>query len=177
MKWLIVSDTHGSLDRVKTILQTEKFDYVFHAGDYTCDVHSLKALHPNLYFCLGNNDFDDEGVCDAKNATYVRADDLHIIKIGSWTLGLTHGDQQLDSGRGEADFWQLIECYNLDFLIHGHTHAQYIQKVNNAYLLNPGSINYPRTKTFFHNRWDYYGNYAVIEINDGQVSVHLRAII
>lgn len=178
MKILVVSDNHGELEPLRTIIHQGHYDYLFHAGDYCCEVQQLKKLHPNCYFCLGNNDLSaDQAALNFTNSYFDQSEHILVVELNNVRIGLIHGHYQLGwYGMQKHVFEKLVDCYQLDLLIFGHTHQQVVWTYHDGLILNPGSINYPRSQTNYYQKLNYWQNYAEVIIDDhGKISVSLCA--
>ncbi|MDQ0513863.1 putative phosphoesterase [Mycoplasmoides fastidiosum] len=160
---LVVSDNHGSLESIRQLINQKKYFAVLHAGDFTCDPQSVLKLHPKTYFILGNNDSYDQGSYLPKDGQYYPQDNVYLINLLGQKILLTHGHYVLhwEEVKSRNNLKQLAEKYGANFLIFGHTHVPYYQTLENLHLLNPGSINYPRS-----NSGRTYGE---IEIKNNQI--------
>ena len=87
----------------------------------------IKSLSSNCHIVRG--DFDDENDIP----------ETKVITIGNFKIGLMHGHQVIPWGDDSAllNETRQLDC---DFLISGHTHETKIAKLDNKYLINPGSV-------------------------------------
>lgn len=178
MKYLIVSDIHGSLSSMKFIKnldETYDFKNIFILGDI--NYNGARNVPPSDYSPLDvtktiNSMNKDKivfirGNCDSRVDEFVLDKEFHDIlklKIKNHRFILTHGD--------------IYDKCNLklkknDVLLYGHTHIYELHKnSNNTYFINPGSItlpknNNPRTYLIFddeNNEFSLY-NYSNELIN------------
>lgn len=133
-KILILSDTHGNTDIIEQILDNESYDIAIHAGDYECDLKFIKKYFD--YHVGGNNDFDSnqkELFFEIENKKFYLA---HGHQLGSYL--------DLDT---KSYMEKYLNQFDVDVLIHGHTHINKIWNFNNKFIVNPGSTTYPRGKT------------------------------
>lgn len=148
---LLVSDTHGSLERfyrIKEKLGT--IDAVFHMGDLGADAGDMGlALNAPVYAVRGNCD----DPLEAKDMAFER-----IVTLGGLRFLLTHGHR---SG-GEYALCLRAEESHCASAFFGHTHRRFIGSQNGVLLVNPGSLSYPR---------DGNAGCAVMEIENGDVNV------
>ncbi|MGL5520381.1 MAG: metallophosphoesterase family protein [Metamycoplasmataceae bacterium] len=129
---IIISDSHGNNNEIKKILNNNFHDISICAGDYETDLNFIKENF--TYHVKGNNDFDDNNT------------DM-FFSIGKFKFFLQHGHllgnySQLDDKEYMKNF---LKLYDVDVIIHGHTHITKIEKIDNKkFIINPGSITYPR---------------------------------
>lgn len=134
----VISDTHGRLD-VRAYQALADCDHIIHAGDI-CDpriIRELETLAP-VTAVLGNNDFAEYGSAVGRYAKPVidgvrflvahYPEDVRISPFGSRALS-----------KGEPI---------PHVCIHGHTHIPRLDYGKNArpaqFIVNPGSVTYPR---------------------------------
>ncbi len=148
MKNLIASDIHGSKSsalKIKELDEKYNFKNIYLLGDINyngarnvppfdyspIDVTKiLNELNFKILFICGN--------CDSRVDSFVfnkEFKDIEIININGFKFYLTHGD--------------LISKDNLilknnEVLLYGHTHIYELNKENNHYFINPGSISLPK---------------------------------
>ncbi|GAB4073263.1 metallophosphoesterase [Barrientosiimonas marina] len=139
---LIVSDSHGSTEELKTIVQRHRPDYQIHCGD-----SELEMDDPALKGFIkvgGNCDIDarypEEQVSTIEDITFFIAHGhLHEVKTNPIAIAY----------RAEEEHAQVV-CF-------GHTHMAGAEKIGNQILINPGSILLPRgrsEKTYVLMDWD-----------------------
>ncbi len=144
MKWLITSDAHGALDRLKMVNKNHSdADYHFDAGDICLPKHLYEPLH--LVTVKGNNDFGSD-------EPYVRILDLKGIRVM-----LTHGHREHVKLTRES-LLNIALAERVDIVIYGHTHQPYYQIDRGITMINPGALG------------DYHKSYAVYV--DGQVTFY-----
>jgi vacuolar protein sorting-associated protein 29 len=59
--------------------------------------------------------------------------------VGMFRIGLIHGHQIVPWG-DEESLYSYLRDINVDILICGHTHVQKLTKIDDKYIINPGSI-------------------------------------
>lgn len=129
-KILILSDTHGDFEIINIIKDYENPNWIIHCGDHGLSEDELDSL--GIIYVCGNNDWIGELE--------------KFFSIENFNFALTHShiiDYKQDLVKG---LYNRYQEKNIDFILYGHTHIQSIQKINNVYLLNPGSLAYPRNK-------------------------------
>lgn len=133
-KIIIFSDTHGDQKKLKSILDLEDYDYAIHAGDYECDLNFIKEHFD--FHVGGNNDFDN-------NQKEI------FFEIENIKFYLQHGHLmgnyfQLDNKSYMEPFLKQLD---VDIIIHGHTHINKVWNFGTKFIINPGSLTYPRGGT------------------------------
>ena len=138
MKILIMSDSHGRIEKAEDIVSAEKPDMLLHLGDHTRDFELLTEGRPGLegYAVKGN--------CDLRSD----APELLALNADGMKLMLTHGHRQGVKEDLQRLYYTALEK-GADTVLFGHTHAQLLLKRDGVTLLNPGSA--------------AEGRYAVIE--------------
>ena len=152
MKILVFSDTHGDTERMFWILKDVKkhISAVIHAGDYESDAAQIEKKYPDLpvYGVCGNCDF-------AQIMPPVR-----IIELCGKRILITHGHRyNVHSGYMNLAYTALEN--GADICIFGHTHIPVIEKHEDIFIINPGSLSRPRGFS--------KPSYAVIDIDDNGV--------
>ncbi len=138
MRIIVVSDTHGSYDRLYKIVMSniQTADAFIHLGDCVEECKNLISNFPNLaarfYFVKGNCDFGSD------------APAFKIIDIiPGHRIFAAHGD------RYGVDFDTNIIVkaareQGCDIVLFGHTHVRFCSYEDGVYILNPGSASRPR---------------------------------
>ncbi len=133
MKVLVFGDAH-LFTRAKEIpkwvidlIKKEKINTFFCTGDledqYVYDFFKNKG---DLYCVRGNCDFLD-------------LPRKIVLKIGSYKIGIIHGNQVYPPGN-EEELEEVCDNLDCDILINGHTHVQKVYIRNNKLFVNPGSL-------------------------------------
>ncbi len=130
---LIVGDTHGRNDDLKKLLKRmETPDLLIHTGDMECDPEKIEKMADcEVAWVTGNCDF---------GANFVRDREL---TIGKHKILLTHGHKYSVSVMYDI-LIEEAQKRGADIAIFGHTHKPLIQQDAGLYLINPGSLTYPR---------------------------------
>lgn len=146
MKILLLSDTHGKLDKVYQIYEKlNHIDMIFHCGDYQKDAHALEDT-------LGVPVASVKGNCDG-----AMKPDRQIVDTPSGKVLLTHGHME----GADYDYNNLLylaeenDCIALCF---GHTHVPICENFEGIWLINPGSLTLPRDGS--------NGSYAVLHAEE-----------
>jgi uncharacterized protein len=127
----IISDTHDDMENVQRaieIFNTEKVEYVIHAGDYIFPgiVIEFKKLNAKLIGVLGNN--DGEKIHLLKNFLNIGGElkgEIGEIELDGISFGLYHGtDNEVKEN--------LVSSQKYDIVICGHTHRIELPSVSSA---------------------------------------------
>lgn len=132
MKVLIVSDTHGSLDNFKTVVNKENPDRVLHLGDSHNKEEIIQQIAKvPLDIVRGN--------CDGG---FFLQDEIVTTVMGKKVF-MTHGHHYgVNSGLlGIALKAEELGC---DYAFYGHTHVPDISYRGNMTIVCPGSLTEPR---------------------------------
>ena len=129
MRVIVLSDSHGFIGRLSTVLtvaeQGGPIDAILHLGDGYWDLRDLEVDLPPVYQVAGN--------CD-----HFRSDTLNIVTLSGARLVLTHGHYQ-HVKEGTDDLLSLALEENCRAAFYGHTHVPKMQWRNGILLLNPGA--------------------------------------
>ena len=138
-KIVVVSDSHGDNQILKDVASKHNDADVFlHLGDsetYESEIYPFITIK-------GNND-------------YLINDEVKVLAIAGDRFYLTHGHRNYLDDNNMVRIAKKNEC---DFFLFGHTHRPYYKVIDNIYLINPGSLSYPRSS--------YGRTYGIIIIGD-----------
>jgi putative phosphoesterase len=139
---LVISDTHGDTSSLNEILTKNKYDFLFHLGDFENDINELSDI--KVYKVRGNNDL-------FSNEPYDRIVEIHNIKFY-----LTHGHIYKVYDTLDRLYYRALEkkCH---IALYGHTHFPHFERQNDLIIFNPGSLTHPRMGS--------KKSYGVIEID------------
>lgn len=150
---VIASDTHGYGQFLPLLEKAYPHaDVYLHCGDLEEDPHS----YPHWIFVAGNNDFygDDRVMPGARVVTI---NGIRIFQTHSHRFGYYNREEKIAARAREL---------NCQIAVFGHTHVPMARQIHGVWLINPGSLRFPRD-----------GNspcYAVIDVDDdGTVHPHL----
>ena len=136
MRILVVSDTHGKLDRFMRVFEKLKkespVDLIIHCGDYYEDAMSIsRRCGIRVAAVKGNCDgyFDDCSYC--------------IVETEAGNFLVCHGHMEGVSHDLQRLYYKVLEsgCIGAFF---GHTHRSAYVDIEGIYLMNPGSLTSPR---------------------------------
>ena len=127
----IVSDSHGRgvwLERWLKRCQQEKYDAVFHLGDYDSDAQWLEGrLEMPLISVAGN--------CDM----FSPKPDMARAAYGIHRIVAVHGHRQgVKQGYERLSYY--AEEQNATIALFGHTHTPFAGWVGGVILINPGAL-------------------------------------
>jgi len=154
MKLLVLSDTHGRIDKALAACEKHRSaDLVIHLGDMVSDaVKIAKLTGCPMVNVKGNNDFVSG------------KEDFRILETEYGNLLLTHGHKQ-NVKNGLQGLLYKTEELNCKAALFGHTHVPLFIESKGIYLLNPGSLTFPAAGTS--------GTYAVIEISKNEFTASI----
>lgn len=152
MKYLIVSDIHGSkyyMDKVFAEFEKKNCDKMIILGDIL--YHGPRNRIPEGYnpaeLAEDINNFDKEiiairGNCDAEVDQMVIDVDImnsdRVVDLNGMKVFLTHGHHVNEENMPDEE---------IDILMNGHTHVPVLKNKNEVIFLNPGSITMPKQET------------------------------
>lgn len=148
---LIVSDVHGHIDGLKTILTRETVDLVVSLGD----LEGPLDIQSEFDILIHGNAFLDPG--EAK----------HTLAVGAFRLIFTHGHHE-HVNRSDHGLYRLLKMHDADLVFHGHTHAARITEVHGGWLINPGAVS--------HSRSAFPESYGVLTVEDHEALLTLKSI-
>ncbi|MCS7122703.1 MAG: YfcE family phosphodiesterase [Candidatus Micrarchaeota archaeon] len=121
-------------------------NYIF-TGDLT-DYEVIEFFRPEQYIVVKGN--MDEFISIK----------IACIDIGSHRMVITHGD--IVKPRGDLNVIKsILDRFNGDIFISGHTHIPLLQRLEDRIIFNPGSFSF--TETF-----------GIIELKDQEINIQLR---
>ncbi|MDO8686142.1 MAG: metallophosphoesterase [Clostridiales bacterium] len=156
MKILVISDTHGDVDKAEKVIRKMKgLNLIIHLGDYFRDAQKLSSMFPEIpiEYIYGNSDFMIEDVPAEK-----------MLEYNGKRIFITHGHRYSVKWDYEK-LYKKAEEMNADIILFGHTHVAEMVPKDGFLLLNPGSISDPRN--------DSNESYAIIEIDEGKLKPRL----
>ncbi|MFX1487469.1 MAG: YfcE family phosphodiesterase [Promethearchaeota archaeon] len=129
---LVLGDFHMP-ERAKEIpriiwdfISKQEFDLIFCTGDLTNKsvLTQLEYLGP-VKAVRGNMD-------------YLDLPDHQIAEIGDFRIGMIHGHVVHPRGNLKQLF-SIARRMKVDILVTGHTHSEFLEKIENIIIMNPGS--------------------------------------
>ena len=119
MKILVLSDSHSRM----LDIDFNKYDYVFHCGDFGSSKSDLMRNN-NTYYVCGN--------CDFGNNKEV------FININNKNIFMTHGDLYHVKSHMNSLIYKAIELKS-NICLFGHTHELSLFERDNILFINPGA--------------------------------------
>lgn len=145
MRIVVISDSHGRMDIVEKILNSQpEAKEVFFLGDCVADIEDLQYIFTEKRFHIvsGNGDFFSPFPTTATET------------VGGVKIFYTHG-HTLMVNYGEQRLLQAATQNECTIALYGHTHVSKTVYENGVYIVNPGSCARAR---------DFHESYAVIDI-------------
>lgn len=156
MKILVLSDTHGKIDKSLKIIEKNKIDLIIHLGDYSSDAKDIANITGlEVLSVKGNCDFNDK-----------ETNEELIVTIKNKKMLITHGHLYNVKVEYNSIYYRAKEV-NADLVLFGHTHRPFLYE-GEIIMFNPGSIEYP-----------YYSEeagYGIIEISSEDIKVYKKII-
>ncbi len=151
MKVGVVADIHSGALPKGMLKDFKTVDLIIHAGDF-CSLEDLKALTKIKEVKAVYGNMDDA----ALRHLFPRR---QILKVGSWYVGVFHGD-----GAPE-DILNVVQTEfkteKVDAIIFGHSHQPFNERIKGILYFNPGS---PTDLVFAP-----YRSYGILEEKQGQL--------
>ena len=150
LKILVLSDSHGSRNRMLDAVALESPDWIMHLGDNDRDCDDIELVYPDipLRSVRGNCDYMSAGL------------DMDEFLLEGKRFFMTHG-HLFGVKIGKTKVINAAVDRDADILLFGHTHRPYYSVKDNLFIVNPGSIGNDEK------------SYAVLEIKNGAVSCEL----
>jgi len=140
MKILVLSDSHGDKETVKTVSALQA-DAIFHCGD--SELSSDDPILRNLHIVKGNCDRD------------FRFPDSVIVEVGDKKIWMVHGHEH-DCKRTMLPLYYGAQEIGADIVLFGHSHSYAAELREGILFVNPGSTLLPRAgkqPTFAEIEW------------------------
>ena len=134
MKILIMSDSHGRRDLVlKCIEQHPDTEAVLFLGDILSDIKGMEKRFPEkeFHYVKGNCDYGSDVPAEL------------LVTLQGTEILLTHGHAH-GINYGINALLAYSRKIGAKIALFGHTHVPYNQYHDGIYMLNPGSIAFPR---------------------------------
>lgn len=148
MAILVVSDSHGKLERIVEAIETNKkvIERVVFLGDGIDDIRLVESMYKNLKFdyVQGNNDF-----------CYTVPEEKEIL-VNNKKILLTHGHLHTGTSKSKK-LLERCKQEGINAVFSGHTHTKREEYIDDILFLNPGSITRP---------FDGRPSYSLVEIGD-----------
>jgi len=133
LKFFVISDTHGKIDKVKQVYERlSGIDHLIHLGDFQSDALALEQA-------LGVSVINIKGNMDGSHSS----NDYKILDTEFGGILLVHGHME----KVKFSFHDLLNRakeLNCKAVFFGHTHDSFYGEFDGIYLLNPGSLSFPK---------------------------------
>ncbi|MGF7186480.1 hypothetical protein GGQ84_002583 [Desulfitispora alkaliphila] len=131
---LIVSDTHGELNRIKKHIESseKEIDFIIHAGDNWKDGLQLADY-------VGTEVAAVVGNCDPMGS----ASQEQLLEFDNIKVFVTHGHIYSVKQDLQRIYYRGREV-EADIVVFGHTHIPFNKEIEGMHLFNPGSASEPR---------------------------------
>lgn len=133
MRVLIVSDTHGRNNSYLDLVEKWKpLDLVVHCGDVEGSEYLVsQAAGCKTVIAQGNNDYFSDLPREIE------------MQVGKYKMLVTHGHSYYVN-MGYDHLVREAKRRKINIVVYGHTHRPVIDKQQGIWILNPGSLSYPR---------------------------------
>jgi uncharacterized protein len=146
MKFLVISDTHGNLARLRHVTGFAKharLDGIIHCGDWDNAEAAMiiKDTGLPLYAILGNADEPQAAAIWKIMKECPGEIDIDVLEttLGNRKVAITHQPYKVTKQLASGEF---------DALFFGHTHQMKNENKEKTLLLNPGAMQRTPTPTF-----------------------------
>ena len=161
MKIFVFSDSHNNTLLMCDILKREKgnYDHIIHLGDHCTDIRYIETITgiTPMIAVIGN--------CDSYYAKYEYSEEK-IVELYGKRFFICHGHKYTVKQTYDL-LVQRATKEDCDIALFGHTHNAVIEKIENLYLFNPGTIGVPTTN----------GNtYGIITIENGTLDFEIKRV-
>ena len=147
MKILLVSDTHGKLANLRTLIRrVGKIDMLLHMGDVEGDESEILSFAGcPAEFVRGN--------CDL----FSQLPSELVLAVAGHRIFMTHG-HRYGVGYSLDDLAAAAKENQADVVCFGHTHVPEYGEIDGTIFINPGSLSRPRQE-------GHRPTYAILEID------------
>ena len=151
MKVLVMSDSHGSASRMAELFESGNYRAVIFLGDVCRDTDRLYDLSGGIpvYRVKGNCD-----ICSP-------CPEEQLIELCGKKILICHG-HKYSVKSGYSCFENAALASGVDCALCGHTHKQYLDRIGDVVIANPGSV--------------AGGCYGVLTVDDKKIDFELRSI-
>lgn len=159
MKIIVFSDSHGSFQNLqKVVLANQDANLFLHLGDCIDEFEDIKSVYNNYVYenISGNCDYEDFSIA------------YKIILAKKKRILITHG-HNFCVNYGLDNIMDLMVTQNIDLALFGHTHVPLIKNWNGKFIINPGSISFPRQPSCEKT-------YAEIIIKDNEILPSIKTL-
>ena len=137
MNIMVLSDTHGELDRALEMYERIStsicnIDRIIHCGDFIKDAHEIEDQTGTPVSCVPGN-------CDGCNK-----ERFEIIETPAGKIMITHGHME-NVNFSLMNLKYLAEQHSCAAVCFGHTHVPVNEISSGIRFINPGSLTNPRS--------------------------------
>jgi putative phosphoesterase len=164
MKVLVVSDSHGEQENLKSlslIAKEEKVERIIHLGDDFDDSDFLINESVNI-----------ERVPGVFSAYYTEKDvpNRKVIEIEGWKILLTHTKEKHENDLPEdISPENSIKNNTIDIMLYGHSHIPAIGIEGTVYCINPGHLK-------SEDKRGFEPSYALLDITQDSIDVLIKGL-
>lgn len=149
-KIVVMSDNHGNYDDIYNVRELEPdADFYVHCGDSEADEEILEDW---IAVC-GNNDWT------------LPLNDIEYFEADVFGFVVCHG-HRFGYFERERHMLDMLDTYQAQVLLSGHTHVPNYQEFDGRYLINPGSTLLPRNGS--------EESYCVITIENNKLNCEFK---
>jgi putative phosphoesterase len=180
-EFVVISDVHSNylaLEKVLKDIDKQGYKDIFCLGDLTGYGPFPNKVFPLLTkfrvkTLMGNYDeavgFDLED-CGCQYSGLPKSFEL---EVGGFRLKMVHGSPKsmyefIYKDSPPQRVLDLMEGQRIDVLFCGHTHLPYIKKIRSKWIVNPGSVGRPRSKS-------PSSSFAIVEL-DGELKAEITKV-
>ena len=154
MRLLVLSDSHGSVDRMSLAARRSKPDAILHLGDHIGDARKLYVQFPDVAFYMV------KGNCDANAA----GETEQLFTLDGVRIFMTHG-HKYNIKNGLAAFVNRAQATDARIALYGHTHIARILQTEDVWLMNPGQMVRHDSK--------HHASYGIITLVKGRLDMEI----
>lgn len=158
MKIIVVSDTHKDFAALEEVVNSNlDADLFIHLGDGENEARDIMNAHPEkaMIYVGGNCDLGFHR-------------DAEIVSACGYKIFCTHGHLQ-DVQSGLDRLVRNAKINGCRIALYGHTHIYHTEKIDDVFVMNPGSLKSPRNKAL--------PSYGVIELSSsGEIQMNIVAV-
>ena len=190
MKIAVISDIHGNMPALKAVLSEIGDMQIYCAGDFIggCDKPNevIEFARKKEFNCvMGDMEYfleypyssyleslEDEETCLTEN-NYDWL--LHLpLTVAVGRVLMVHASPDDPFGKyvfeEDNEIEKFLKESSYTGVIHGHTHKQYLKKTKYGFILNPGSVGFPKDEnTSSYAIWDLETNEIQLKRTDYEV--------
>jgi putative phosphoesterase len=156
MRLLVLSDSHGHIERLSLAVEQANPAAVLHLGNHIGDARKLREKYPDaeFYMVKGNCDIDAAG----EKELVFTLEGVKILMAHGHTYKVKSGLTAFAFRAREAD---------ADIALYGHTHKAMVEQAHGIWFMNPGQM----------ERHDAIrASYGVVDIDSGNISMELKEL-